>query len=187
MTYFPNDVFPAKDDDLDQMKQLKVAFRTEFGSKIILRAEYKIGCLLNPDYRTLGFIPEFERDAVKIHLEDMLLEMYDPPTVSNQTIPKSTCWDKYKSVPPESGVETEMEMYFKTASLSAEENLLDWWRHHKKYFPTMAKLAQKLLAIPASNTSSEKVFSIAGHTIQKRRTCLSPIAIDNLLFLHSNL
>ena len=40
---------------------------------------------------------------------------------------------------------------------------LAWWKMHDGQFPTIAKLARKYLAIPASSATSERVFLRAIH------------------------
>ena len=39
-------------------------------------------------------------------------------------------------------------------------------------------------SLPATETSSERVFSPAGRTVEERRTQLSADAVDDLLFVH---
>ena len=41
-----------------------------------------------------------------------------------------------------------------------------------------------ILAIPVTSTSSERSFSTAGRTLEKRRSQLKPSSVDNLMFLH---
>jgi len=48
----------------------------------------------------------------------------------------------------------------------------------------LAEVARHLLAGPAAITLSERSFSIAGHTIEDRRTQLSAESVDGLMFLH---
>lgn len=67
-----------------------------------------------------------------------------------------------------------------------EFDVLEWWSENEKEFPTMAKLARKLLAIPASSASSERAFSAAGNAVSQRRTALDPQTVNDVLFVHSN-
>ena len=47
-------------------------------------------------------------------------------------------------------------------------NHLDWWRIHEPRFPLLAALSRRILCIPATSASSERVFSAAGLTISKK-------------------
>ena len=51
-------------------------------------------------------------------------------------------------------------------------------------WPQLSSVAKVSLAIPATETSSERVFSIDGRTVEDRRMQLSTDAIDNILFVH---
>ena len=57
-------------------------------------------------------------------------------------------------------------------------------RFRLSLYPNLALVAKSVLSIPATSTSSERSFSIAGRTIDDRRTQLHPDCIDGLLFLH---
>ena len=64
---------------------------------------------------------------------------------------------------------------------------LTWWRLHQNDYPYLAKLAMKLLAIPATSAPSERVFSTAGLTIAKDRARLVSERANELVFLHDSL
>ena len=49
---------------------------------------------------------------------------------------------------------------------------LIWWKLNHRSFPLLARVARRVLAIPATSASSERAFSEAGLLISKRRTCL---------------
>jgi hypothetical protein len=51
------------------------------------------------------------------------------------------------------------------------------------FYPRKSILAKKYLAIPASYmyVSSERVFSLAGHLVSKKRDCLSLSNIGNII------
>jgi hypothetical protein len=48
----------------------------------------------------------------------------------------------------------------------------------------LAKVALRLLAIPTRSAPSERVFSIAGITIAKEQSRLSPENAGDLVFIH---
>jgi len=66
---------------------------------------------------------------------------------------------------------------------------LQFWkendREHK--LPMMALIARKLLAIPATSTASERVFSVCGVTMNDRRARLNPKTLEMLTFLKYNM
>lgn len=63
---------------------------------------------------------------------------------------------------------------------------LEWWRCNSLRFPTLAKLAQQYLSIPATEVPSERAFSAAGATVTKLRAALEPEVVDACVFLHKN-
>ncbi|KAJ8346645.1 hypothetical protein SKAU_G00280460 [Synaphobranchus kaupii] len=68
-----------------------------------------------------------------------------------------------------------------------ERDLLGWWREHNLTYPKLATIARGILSIPVSSSNSEWNFSVAGRTIDKRRTALKPSTVNAILFLHNNL
>lgn len=63
---------------------------------------------------------------------------------------------------------------------------LQWWKINEGRFPHLAHLARKYLTIQATEVSSERIFSAAGHTITKLRAGLDGDTADKLIFLHKN-
>ena len=50
-------------------------------------------------------------------------------------------------------------------------------------YPTLARLARKYLAIPASSAASERVFLAAGNVVTRKRHKLGDDTVDALVFL----
>jgi hypothetical protein len=67
-----------------------------------------------------------------------------------------------------------------------DDDLLSFWKRKKTQFPTIAGIARKVLAIPAANTSVERLFSSTKNIIGDRRTRLGVEKIDKLMFLRKN-
>ena len=63
---------------------------------------------------------------------------------------------------------------------------LAWWKMHDGQFPTIAKLARKYLAIPASSAPSERVFSQAKLIQQRQRWNLLPQCLEACVMLKHN-
>ena len=69
---------------------------------------------------------------------------------------------------------------------STGQDDLGWWSRHQFAYPTLARLAKKYLAIPASSAASERVFSSAGNFVTKKRNRLGYDTVDALVFLNGS-
>ena len=63
---------------------------------------------------------------------------------------------------------------------------LEWWRLHNTDYPHIWKVAERILAIPATSAPSERVFSSAANIVDKKRVRLKPENVDLLVFLRGN-
>ena len=83
-----------------------------------------------------------------------------------------------------------LKLYLTTISqkkmLPREEKPLEWWRQYSCRYKELTSLAKKYLCIPASEATSERVFSVAGLTATRQRSSLLPEHVDMLVFLNSN-
>ena len=60
---------------------------------------------------------------------------------------------------------------------------LKWWSQHCRMLPLLSALARKVLCIPATSASSERVFSSAGLTVTSLRNRLTESQAGRLVFL----
>lgn len=65
-------------------------------------------------------------------------------------------------------------------------NILTFWKENSKLMPKLSTVARSTYCIPATSTPSERVFSIAGLTINNKRSQLSPNNLDHIIFIHDN-
>ncbi|CAG8824782.1 1572_t:CDS:2, partial [Cetraspora pellucida] len=68
----------------------------------------------------------------------------------------------------------EVTDYLAQPQISPTHNPFSWWINNQERFPTIIKLAQKYLSIPATSTPSERLFSDAGNIMSSKRTNLKP-------------
>ena len=83
-------------------------------------------------------------------------------------------------------LEKEIALYFGEERLCLDDEPLTWWKDNARRFPTMAVLARRYLAVPATSVPSERVFSAAGLLVTKLRSSLTPLHIDACIFLGKN-
>lgn len=63
---------------------------------------------------------------------------------------------------------------------------LEWWKQNSKSYPNLWSVAQIYLAIPATSTSSERVWSKAGLISSDLRSQISESKMDKLIFIDKN-
>ena len=83
--------------------------------------------------------------------------------------------------------QNEVTLYVEEGCVHKDSNILQYWNNQQNKFPYLTRLARKMLCIPASSSTSERVFSTAGNILTERRTCLSIDNIEMLVFIKENM
>ena len=74
---------------------------------------------------------------------------------------------------------------FKT--MNAKVDPVEWWKTEGRLtFRLLARLAQKYLAIPATSTQCERIFSHAGEILHAKRCAMKVSTIESLCFIYEN-
>ncbi|MBF0208903.1 MAG: hAT transposon family protein [Oligoflexia bacterium] len=81
----------------------------------------------------------------------------------------------------------EIDLYLKETCIPRDSDILAYWNIQRDKFPYLCRLARKYLAIPASSSSSERIFSGAGRIVTVKRTSLSVGSVEMLVYLRENL
>jgi len=79
-------------------------------------------------------------------------------------------------------VQDELDSYL--ISIDSGSDLLNYWRGKEDIWPKLSMCAKCVLSTPATSTSSERLFSLAGRTLDDRRSQLNREIVNRLLFLH---
>ena len=80
----------------------------------------------------------------------------------------------------------EFDDYIRHAPISFNDDPLLWWKNNESRYPTIASLARQYLAIPASSTPSERIFSTCGNILTKKRNKLNDEHLAMMVWLHSH-
>lgn len=70
--------------------------------------------------------------------------------------------------------------------IDEDDDPLDWWKSNKESFPHLLPLARHYLGIAATETESERMFSVGGNTCTDKRANLSPEHLSQILYIHDN-
>ena len=84
-------------------------------------------------------------------------------------------------------VKNEIEDYVEEQCCEMSENPLLFWQKNSKKFPSLSKIAQKYLHIPATSAPVERIFSVAGKTFSPDRCRLGDTAFEQLMNIKCNL
>ena len=83
-------------------------------------------------------------------------------------------------------IDLEVSQYLAIEPPPVQTTPPEWWKEHALLFPRLAKLAKRLLCIPATSVPSERLFSTAGMVICQKRSNLLPENANKLIFLNKN-
>lgn len=81
----------------------------------------------------------------------------------------------------EAQLKSEMLRYRGLERLAEDANPLEWWDGHRSTFPLLRHLAERVLCVPASSASSERLFSKAGLTLTKKRASLKGTKVAQIV------
>ena len=152
---------------------------------------------LDPRFRKLSFLSDEERHEVqrvlieKISVCDDFIaakvsQVIEPPAKRQKSVLHRLLGDEYEEGGSSVSISDEVEEYFQERPIRRKDDPFCWWKGNSNRFPHLSILAKKFLAIPATSTPSERVFSVAGIVVDRKRCALTPEMIDALVFLHKN-
>ena len=157
-----------------------------------------LAAALDPRFRKLSFLTDAEQNEV----HDVLIEKAsildrscsgpsDEPPLPPVKKKKPNVLDRLlgEEVDRDDGnssITEEVILFLQERPIKRKEDPFAWWRGNASRFPHLAIVARRYLAIPATSTPSERVFSVAGIVVDKRRCALTVEMINALVFLHKN-
>jgi hypothetical protein len=147
-----------------------------------------LAALLDPRFKDLEFASESLRTETHEQLKNAYQNMKNlteedqeaelRPTSSNLLLARMF-QNSYNRV-------DEVTSYLILPEIHLDDCPLLWWKTNKTRFSILSKLARKYLAIPATSTPSERLFSEAGNIMTIKRIQLVPNIFENLVFCKKN-
>jgi len=81
----------------------------------------------------------------------------------------------------------ELDLYITELPLDPSLCPYVWWAANQQRFPRLAEVGRKMLSMPTTSVTSERLFSKAGDLITKKRNLLAPSTADRVVFLMENM
>jgi predicted small metal-binding protein len=196
------------DDDHLSLVQLKNYVSEHLKDYWVVHDVHYIAMLLHPNLKNFHLMPNKKKhalDLLQLELDKLLDSAVVHPlrtTISNKEknkvkknvhLPHSL--DEIFDVPDDENYlqkpsieKSEIDLYLTDeARVDNNMNLLMYWNSNKTVYPNLARIAKRILSIPATNTSVERLFSHSGNTITNRRTRLDDEKVNSLLFIKRNM
>lgn len=189
-----------------QLSKIRKCAESFLESKMKVGMLHKVATFLLPQFRQLRMIPEEEHEEVYEHVRDALTDMQATPFEKDTAGIEPTAaepgssakrghvdveFEEWRDTDDGPSTTYEVDEYLRCGPSVVDDSqpdcILRWWRNKQRDMPKLAAYAGRVLCVSASSASTERNFSAAGHVLQKRRTCLKPASVDNLVFLHKNL
>ena len=163
-------------------------------------------CVLDPRFKFIPGVSNFDRTAIWKSVHESCIAMdEDNPSNNPYVVPPEPVVPQNLNlalnlldeaseqaalvpvhVAPPLSIEYQLQAYRAIPALGFRNddfNPLQWWKEHESEFPTLAKLARRLLHIPATSAPSERVFSVVGITIVKCRARMCKENAADAIFL----
>jgi hypothetical protein len=81
---------------------------------------------------------------------------------------------------------SQVKAYLSSPVIDEDDDPLAWWKSNKESFPYLLPLARHYLGIAATETESERMFSVSGNTWTDKRANLSPEHLREIVYIHDN-
>ncbi|KAL6473698.1 hypothetical protein MHYP_G00172590 [Metynnis hypsauchen] len=148
----------------------------------------KIASALDPRFKDLKHLPKGEREEVWTSLEVLLQNEPSKTTSKPLEEPAKKRSLLFLTSDSESdddviGLNRALNRYKAEPSICMEACPLQWWSTHAGAHQELSVLACKYLASPATSVPCERLFSLAGNIVQKRRAALASENVDKLVCL----
>ncbi|XP_075884650.1 E3 SUMO-protein ligase ZBED1-like [Nelusetta ayraudi] len=190
-------IMDITDDDPAYVVKFKNAFQKELAARqpdVNKKTWLKLATALDPRFKDLKCLPREKREQVWTSLENMLqaAEPRRADTLQLSTEEDEPAQKKRRSAlilgsdsdSEEDGNEYgELQRYRAEPSISIDDCPLQWWYDHSGTYEKLSALARKYLASPATSVPCERLFSLAGHIVQKKRAALLPENVTKLVCL----
>lgn len=185
----------VSDDDPPYVLRFKEKFLSELEQrKNGLNVEWlKLATSLDPRFKKLKCLRKEEREITWKNLKQLIdispeghaKKCGSPPNKRLRTYDVSSDSEDEPLSSKKTGHALVLQRYIAEPEIDLDRCPLEWWLKHEAIYPALAKVAKKFLSSPASTVPCERLFSVAGNVVSKKRSSLEPGNVNKLVCLQS--
>ena len=137
-----------------------------------------ISAVLDPQFKSVKFLDEAKMEDVKTELIDRIKNLPDPfvenppPQKKSKSALDILLGEEEGTSVSDLSEHDEVQRYFAEKAISRRSDVLTWWKENSVNYPRLAVIAKSVLAAPSTSASSERIFSVAGLTVNRLRSAL---------------
>ncbi len=151
---------------------------------------------LNPEFGPLSF-PPHDKARVKENLIKEIRSLSEKTNISENIAQNKNnvlkFHDRFIKYTVQSDEPTEQadelndytNFVIKT-DFNSDFCVLNFWKVNENRWPVLAKIAKKVLGVPASSAAAERMFSWSGHIFSSKRRTMKAKTLASLVFLKLN-
>jgi len=175
---------PSDDDPVYVMRFKKVFTIDLSKSKESTNLTWlKMATVLDPRFKDLKCLPKDERDELWTSISSLVKEERLAQQPSKETTgkqpPKKTRMSEFLFCSSDSSdsddsvsIDKCLECNKSEPKINMDQCPLQWWPSREGAHVLMARIACRYLSTPATIVPCERLFSLSGHIVQKKRDCL---------------
>ncbi|CAF1501207.1 unnamed protein product [Adineta ricciae] len=183
-------------DDQSGLEKLKIYLKDKLQSSWPVENEHFLCTVLHSNLKRFGGNLQLQKQAIALLetsisvadrvctdsvIDSSSLSSSSSTFISKQRNILSKCVERKTFVTtPHNEIKQWMDNDVQLAE--GDDDILGFWSNYAKRYPTIAAIAMKVLAIPASNTTVERLFSSTKITMTDRRTRLGAQKVRYLIF-----
>lgn len=166
-------------------------FQEKFNPHIL----HKVAIFFNPRQKSMKVLSAGDRVTVTDYITDQLeglpLRLPTGDTNNSNTPPtkrRRLAIDEFDDDVGQPGDDNELTRYQALAiQPDSCQHVLTWWKQHAAEFPSLSTIARGVLCVMPTSAPSERNFSLAGHVVNKRRSCLASSSVNDILLVNSSM
>ncbi|XP_038163415.1 zinc finger BED domain-containing protein 4-like [Cyprinodon tularosa] len=147
----------------------------------------QVATALDPRFKDLKCLPRGERGEVWTSIEALVQQQPGRATPERTEEPARKrsllLYNSDSESEDEDGPKGALARYKAEPTISERDCPLQWWSTHERAHPQLSVLARKYLGSPATSVPCERLFSLAGNIVQKKRAALSSENVNRLVCL----
>ncbi|KAL3973863.1 KRAB domain-containing zinc finger protein [Sarotherodon galilaeus] len=178
-------IMEPSDDDPVYVLRFKKVFTTDLAQRRDSSnlTWLKIATALDPRFKDLKCLSKDERREVWASVHDFLMAETHAHQPSAQTTEERSPKKSKMSICLLDAIDRSLNLYKAEPKIDIGERPLQWWLKREGAHARLAAIARKYLSTPATTVPCERLFSLSGHIIQKKRASLSSDNVNRIVCL----